>query len=210
MRWTAPELLSWEEPASAITTQSDIYSFGSIFLQVLTGNVPWPHLTRETAVLCKVIFERQLHPRPDDGCVADQFWNFMIHCWSIVPTDRPSAAEALEFVDQELSFLRSNGSPSIDTSARDDCRLSPCSSLPDSPSLPCARSGAPSPSLSPNAYTEHFPGAPLQDRSADSNIWTFKIDSWRQDTVVPGFPLQVCRLACCCASVAGDERVGQV
>jgi hypothetical protein len=28
--------------------------------------------------------------------------------------------------------------------------------------------------------------------------------------VVPGFPLQVCRLACCCASVAGDERVGQV
>jgi serine/threonine protein kinase len=34
MRWTAPELLSGEEPASAITTQSDIYSFGNIFLQV--------------------------------------------------------------------------------------------------------------------------------------------------------------------------------
>jgi serine/threonine protein kinase len=34
VRWTAPELLSWEESASAITTQSDIYSFGSIFLQV--------------------------------------------------------------------------------------------------------------------------------------------------------------------------------
>jgi serine/threonine protein kinase len=36
LRWTAPELLSGEEPASesAITTQSDIYSFGYIFLQV--------------------------------------------------------------------------------------------------------------------------------------------------------------------------------
>ncbi|KAG0692086.1 kinase-like domain-containing protein, partial [Suillus ampliporus] len=35
VRWTAPELLSVEETASAITTQSDIYSFGSIVLQVI-------------------------------------------------------------------------------------------------------------------------------------------------------------------------------
>ncbi|KAG1887147.1 kinase-like domain-containing protein [Suillus subluteus] len=95
VRWTAPELLSGEEPASAVTTQSDIYSFGNIFLQVLTGNVPWPHLNREAAILRKVIFEQELHPRPDDDCVADQFWNFMTRCWSIEPTDRPSAAEAL-------------------------------------------------------------------------------------------------------------------
>ncbi|KAG1814644.1 kinase-like domain-containing protein [Suillus subaureus] len=39
VRWAAPELLSGEEPASA-TTQSDMYSFGNIMLQVLTGNVP--------------------------------------------------------------------------------------------------------------------------------------------------------------------------
>ncbi|KAG1887185.1 kinase-like domain-containing protein, partial [Suillus subluteus] len=96
VRWTAPELLAGEEPASAITTQSDIYSFGNIFLQVLTGNVPWPHLNREAAILRKVIFEQELHPRPDDGCVADHFWNFMTRCWSVVPTDRPSAAEALQ------------------------------------------------------------------------------------------------------------------
>ncbi|KAG1828757.1 kinase-like domain-containing protein, partial [Suillus subalutaceus] len=98
VRWTAPELLSGEEPASAVTTQSDIYSFGNIFLQVLTGNVPWPHLNREAAILRKVIFEQELHPRPDDDRVADQFWNFMTRCWSIVPTDRPSAAEALSLL----------------------------------------------------------------------------------------------------------------
>lgn len=40
LRWTAPELLSAEDSASAFTTQSDIYSFGSIMLQVLTGNLP--------------------------------------------------------------------------------------------------------------------------------------------------------------------------
>ncbi|KAG2030432.1 kinase-like domain-containing protein [Suillus americanus] len=180
VRWTAPELLAWDEPASAVTTRSDVYSFGNIFLQVLTGDVPWPHLTRETAILRKVIFERELHPRPDDGCVADKFWNFMTRCWSIIPTDRPSAAEALQFVDYELSFLRLNGCLFTDTSACDDRRLSPCSSRPDSPSLPSARSGAPSPSPShsyPNAYTEYFPGAPPQDRSANSNQWSSRVDS---------------------------------
>ncbi|KAG1719022.1 kinase-like domain-containing protein [Suillus lakei] len=33
LRWTAPELLSEEESTSIVTTQSDIYSFGSIMLQ---------------------------------------------------------------------------------------------------------------------------------------------------------------------------------
>ncbi|KAG2076606.1 kinase-like protein [Suillus decipiens] len=34
LRWSAPELFFAEELASAVTTQSDIYSFGSIMLQV--------------------------------------------------------------------------------------------------------------------------------------------------------------------------------
>lgn len=37
VRWTAPELLSGEESASAATTRSDMYSFGSIMLQVSDG-----------------------------------------------------------------------------------------------------------------------------------------------------------------------------
>jgi serine/threonine protein kinase len=34
MRWTAPELLSGEESVAPASTQSDVYSFGSIMLQV--------------------------------------------------------------------------------------------------------------------------------------------------------------------------------
>jgi serine/threonine protein kinase len=34
VRWAAPELLSGEESASVATTQSDMYSFGNIMLQV--------------------------------------------------------------------------------------------------------------------------------------------------------------------------------
>jgi serine/threonine protein kinase len=104
LRWTAPELFSVEEVASAsvVTTQSDIYSFGSIVLQVLTGNIPWPHLINAAAILRKVIFEEEIHPRPDDNRVTDQHWKFMTLCWSKEPDARPSAEKALRFIDGEL------------------------------------------------------------------------------------------------------------
>ncbi|KAG1887181.1 kinase-like domain-containing protein, partial [Suillus subluteus] len=104
LRWTAPELLSAEEvtSTSAVTTQSDIYSFGSIVLQVLTGNVPWPHLINVAAILRKVIFEEETHPRPDDNRATDQHWKFITLCWSKEPDARLSAEKALQFIDSEL------------------------------------------------------------------------------------------------------------
>ncbi|KAG1723633.1 kinase-like domain-containing protein, partial [Suillus lakei] len=93
VRWAAPELLSGEESVSAATTRSDMYSFGSIMLQVLTGNVPWCHLTRDFQISYQVIIEGKIHPRPHDVCVTDRHWNFMTRCWSMTPDNRPSAAE---------------------------------------------------------------------------------------------------------------------
>ncbi|KAG1735636.1 kinase-like domain-containing protein [Suillus paluster] len=101
-RWAAPEWLSVEESASEISTQSDIYCFGSIMLQVLTGNVPWLRLNNEFVIWLKVV-EGEMHPRPDD-CVTDQQWNFMTRCWSKTPIERSSAQEALQFVDSELAL----------------------------------------------------------------------------------------------------------
>ncbi|KAG1835176.1 kinase-like domain-containing protein [Suillus variegatus] len=102
LRWTAPELVTAEDSTSGFTTQSDIYSFGSIMLQVLTGNLPWCHLTCEYKMY-QVIFERKQHPRPAHcDRITDQHWNFMTSCWSENPFDRPSAKEALQFIDHEL------------------------------------------------------------------------------------------------------------
>ncbi|KAG1841652.1 kinase-like domain-containing protein [Suillus subalutaceus] len=101
VRWTAPELLSGEESASAATTQSDMYSFGSIMLQVLTGHIPWWDLAKDTAVLLKVI-GGEIHPRPNICYVTGQQWDFMTCCWSTTPIDRPPAEEAIQFVDSAL------------------------------------------------------------------------------------------------------------
>ncbi|KAG2740308.1 hypothetical protein P692DRAFT_20911863, partial [Suillus brevipes Sb2] len=102
VRWAAPELLSGEESISVATTQSDMYSFGNIILQVLTENVPWCHLIRDFQISYQVVIEGKMHPRPNDAYVTDQYWNFMTRCWSMTITDRPLAKEAVQFVGSAL------------------------------------------------------------------------------------------------------------
>ncbi|KAG6377529.1 hypothetical protein JVT61DRAFT_15339 [Boletus reticuloceps] len=43
VRWMAPELLDPDESHTAPTTQSDVYSFGSIMLQVCGRGVLYRH-----------------------------------------------------------------------------------------------------------------------------------------------------------------------
>ncbi|KAG1754107.1 kinase-like domain-containing protein [Suillus occidentalis] len=93
LRWAAPELLFGEESDPAATTRSDMYSFGSIMLQVLTGKVPWYHLTRDFQISYQVVIEGKMHPRPPGVDITDQHWNFMTRCWSMTFTDRPLATE---------------------------------------------------------------------------------------------------------------------
>ncbi|KAG1873826.1 kinase-like domain-containing protein [Suillus subluteus] len=117
VRWAAPELLSGEEPASAATTQSDMYSFGNIMLQVLTGNVPWCHLTRDLQIMYQVAIEGKIHPRPHDVYVTDRHWNFMTCCWSMPFTDRPPAKDAVQFVNSALHLSTSPQSPTSSISS---------------------------------------------------------------------------------------------
>ncbi|KAG2146135.1 kinase-like domain-containing protein [Suillus bovinus] len=96
MRWTAPELLSGEESASAATTRSDMYSFGSIMLQVLTGDIPWCHLTKDNAVVAAS--------------------RLMGNASS--PIDRPPAEEAVQFVNSILCTSPQTSTSSISSDER--------------------------------------------------------------------------------------------
>ncbi|KAG2076584.1 kinase-like protein [Suillus decipiens] len=116
LRWLAPELSSSEESASVITTQSDIYSFGSIMLQVLTGKLPWSHLN--CMQILQAVIKGQEHPRPENNHITDQYWNFMLSCWSNTPINRPSAENTLKFIVHEL-VLYDKGS--VDTRSFQIC-----------------------------------------------------------------------------------------
>ena len=128
IRWMAPELLDPADDSKVSpSTQSDVYSFGSIMLQVrgpgvlfrygcllicwdrgkiLTGRVPYHHLSRDEQVLFSIIVGMRPR-RPDGAAVTDRRWKFIEWCWS--PTDaskpRPSSDEVVEFTWMELAKI---------------------------------------------------------------------------------------------------------
>jgi len=111
LRWTAPELLDLREPEDEEdpphiipTPRSDMFSFGRIMLQILTGKVPYYYYTREAQVV-HAISQGRTPKRPSQDLVTDRQWSFIQRCWSPVDADeyaRPDDEEIVEFVGQEL------------------------------------------------------------------------------------------------------------
>ncbi|KIJ09598.1 hypothetical protein PAXINDRAFT_87238, partial [Paxillus involutus ATCC 200175] len=107
LRWTAPELLDLQVPDEGENLVprplSDVYSFGRIILQVLTGKVPYHYYISEGKVL-SAILQGIIPMRPDPPVVTDSQWTFMQRCW--MPVDaiesRPRADEIVAFARQEL------------------------------------------------------------------------------------------------------------
>ena len=128
MRWMAPELLCPADDSKGNPTmQSDVYSFGSIMLQVrhlrvylcfstvctywhhgkiLTGSTPYHYLRRNEQVVLAVALGTR-PKRPAEAAVTDRRWEFMEWCWSPVdtPRPRPCSDEIIEFTGKELAEI---------------------------------------------------------------------------------------------------------
>ncbi|KAF9228982.1 WD40 repeat-like protein [Gyrodon lividus] len=112
LRWAAPELqylniqVSSDEdnlPRVPPTPQSDIYSFGGIMLQVLTGKIPYHYYPRDERVLL-ALSQGETPTRPSQALVTDGRWTFIQRCWTSVDAgqSRPSGEEIAEFTRNEL------------------------------------------------------------------------------------------------------------
>ncbi|KAJ8581064.1 kinase-like protein [Rhizopogon salebrosus TDB-379] len=106
LRWAAPELVVKDNDHIAPTFGSDIYSFGSVMLQTLSGRLPWSEIKNQNCIVIK-LFEECLPQRPESLPMLDAHWNFIMLCMNLVVESRPSAAEVMEWVNGAVLLLSS-------------------------------------------------------------------------------------------------------
>ncbi|KAG2121407.1 kinase-like domain-containing protein [Suillus cothurnatus] len=115
IRWTAPELLIPDDhPAELkLTTKHDMYSFGRVMFHVLSLVIPWHDIDDYT--IFQKILRREDISRPEiseaTSDVTDARWNYIVQCWSVDPSARPSASMALDFMKSELETLKQDDVP---------------------------------------------------------------------------------------------------
>lgn len=102
VRWGAMELYETPDNAS-LTTACDVYSFGSIILQILTCKVPYYYVKNDITVLGQVIKGIKPEP-PKELQIAPGHWDFIQRCW-LSRASRPTVGEIVKFVGYERRAL---------------------------------------------------------------------------------------------------------
>ncbi|TDL24385.1 kinase-like protein [Rickenella mellea] len=105
LRWQAPELFVSRENGEHIhaTPESDIYSFGCVCIEILTGKRPFAEISNDAAVMLAVVNKRKPQ-RPDEDLLRcgldDSLWETMERCWDINPYLRPPTHRLVKYFEQ--------------------------------------------------------------------------------------------------------------
>ncbi|KAG8895414.1 hypothetical protein FRB99_000603 [Tulasnella sp. 403] len=95
-RFQAPELL---ELGESRTPKSDVYAFGMLIYQVLSGRLPFYDASSQTAIYNIVVQKRQRPPHDpmesSTGQPYTRLWDVAEKCWAAEPGDRPSMRHVL-------------------------------------------------------------------------------------------------------------------
>lgn len=100
--WMAPELLNGS--SSLVSEKVDVFSFGIVMWEILTGEEPYADL--HYGAIIGGIVSNTLRPPVPESC--DPEWRFLMErCWSSEPSERPSFTE----IADELRLLASKIPP---------------------------------------------------------------------------------------------------
>lgn len=101
VRWAAPELFDvpdTEDMPSSPKLESDVYSFGCIAYQVLSGQQPYCNIRSDHQVVVAIL--RGIKPkRPTVPTIEDCHWNFIEQCW-VELSQRPSIVNVRDLMYQ--------------------------------------------------------------------------------------------------------------
>ncbi|CAM6099058.1 unnamed protein product [Calypogeia fissa] len=103
-QWMAPEALGADSDSSTITGRSDVYSFGMLLWEMLTGQIPFDNFSPVQAAVGVAV--HGLRPTiPED--TFQPLKTLMEQCWSRDPLDRPDFSEILDVLDNSTQELLS-------------------------------------------------------------------------------------------------------
>ncbi|KAH8109426.1 kinase-like domain-containing protein, partial [Phellopilus nigrolimitatus] len=95
-QWMAYELHMSETPGKEVSAEADMWAFGMVIIELLTGNYPFQE-NRSQIIFLRI--ERRLFPpRPDSVECSEKLWDLTQRCWNKKPTERPKAKDALEII----------------------------------------------------------------------------------------------------------------
>ncbi|KAJ7202465.1 kinase-like domain-containing protein, partial [Mycena haematopus] len=95
VRWADASLYTLrteDDEAPVLTLRSDIYSFGSVTLEILSGRRPYFYIETDAQVVIE-IHKGKKPRRPAQSFVTDAQWAFIQHCWAANPKERPDSGE---------------------------------------------------------------------------------------------------------------------
>ncbi|KAG2116468.1 kinase-like domain-containing protein [Suillus discolor] len=105
--YAAPELILLETTCDpGLEEKIDIYSFGCVMLQILSGRPPWSEIKAAKPVARIItLMSRGCRPQRPDGHpeIMESDWNFIQKCLQSEPELRPSADKVLDFVMHRFS-----------------------------------------------------------------------------------------------------------
>ncbi|KAG2049076.1 kinase-like protein [Suillus hirtellus] len=107
IRWGAPELFALPENQDGSinrpSKEADVYSFGSIMLQVLSGKIPYYYIKQQMQIIMMVVNGKKPR-RPEEPTITEEHWSMIERCWS--PCDaRPTIEDILVFIAAQRKYL---------------------------------------------------------------------------------------------------------
>ncbi|TDL23879.1 kinase-like protein [Rickenella mellea] len=122
LRWQAPELFNIVgEDSIPWSEKCDIYSFGCVCLELMTGKPPFSEIRHDGAVMM-AIAKGQIPQRPLQSVLErgldDSLWACMQQCWNSDPALRPTAVQLVEYFKGHQRESRAATENDVDVSQR--------------------------------------------------------------------------------------------
>lgn len=107
--YTAPEIVLDEACDSSgrqrsRTCRSDVYTFGMLVYEILSGRVPWDDMRPIDVLRCMI--SGQHLTRPEDDTLDDSMWSLCMACWATDPKERPPISSILAGLRSGISPIR--------------------------------------------------------------------------------------------------------